>query len=322
LFQRKTFAEMRHAYVVLNATDMASGEVFAFTPQRFDDICSDLSRLPVSVGVTSSAAFPVLLSPMNLDNYSYSGCPGSPHTASWIKVALNSPNSKYINLEEAKRARYANALRKDYAGPPYRDENYLHLLDGGLADNQGIHSLTEAIMSPHSGTGLLYAINSGQVTKIVVISVNARSDPPNDVGKDKSIPGLIKVVNTVIGTPIDATTAAANSSMQELISTLKGAGEDAAKAQGSAKFAGMTVYGVSIDFDQFLPTQADLQARVKGIGTSWTLKPEQLQDTLEAGHLLLRQHPCYQQLLLDMKASDHGTPKLGHNNPPQDVVCP
>jgi hypothetical protein len=27
--------------VVMNATDMESGEVFAFTPQRFDDLCSD-----------------------------------------------------------------------------------------------------------------------------------------------------------------------------------------------------------------------------------------------------------------------------------------
>ena len=33
--------------VVMNATDMESAEVFAFTPQRFDDLCSDLDQLPL-----------------------------------------------------------------------------------------------------------------------------------------------------------------------------------------------------------------------------------------------------------------------------------
>ena len=42
----------------------------------------------------------------------------------------------YVNLEEFKRTRYANALRN--GKDAYRDERYLHLLDGGLVDNQGV----------------------------------------------------------------------------------------------------------------------------------------------------------------------------------------
>lgn len=309
LFHGATFAALRQPgspFVILNATDMESGEVFAFTPPRFDDICSDLGALPISVGVAASAAFPVALSPMSLRNYSYSyeTCPGALPPAGWIGADLTKQAARYIDLEEYKRARYANALRNGRDPPPYRNEHYLHLLDGGLADNQGIHSLSEALISTHSPTELLRAINLGQVKRIVVISVNARSDTDSDVGRNEAVPGLLKVVNTVIGTPIDATTAYANATMQELVSTLKSAGATGSLAPGKPLFAGMRVYGIAIDFDQFLPDQAALQTAVKNVGTSWTLSSGELRDVLSAGRLLLSQHPCYQRLLLDVGATD------------------
>jgi hypothetical protein len=108
-------------------------------------------------------------------------------------------------------------------------------------------------------------------------------------------------VNTVIGTPIDATTAYANASLQDLVATLKSAGESAATAPGHPRFADMRVYGIAIDFDQFASDQHTLQTDVKNIGTSWNLSPVQLQQSVDAGKILLRQHPCYQRLLLDLK---------------------
>ena len=308
LFHGATFADLRQPdapFVMLNATDMESGEVFAFTPQRFDDICSDIGVLPISVAVAASAAFPVALSPMSLRNFSYGACLGAAPAPGWISADLTKQLPRYLNLEEYKRARYANALRN---GPGrYRDEHYLHLLDGGLADNQGVHSLTDALVSPHSPVALLQAINLGQAKRIVVISVNARSDSESGVGRDAAVPGLLKVVNTVIGTPIDATTAYANATLQELLDTLKSAAATGSLAPGKPLFAGMRVYGIPIDFDQFLPDQASLQKEVKDVGTSWTLSATQLHNVMEAGQLLLRQHPCYQRLLLDIGASKTAT---------------
>jgi NTE family protein len=58
LFKNKTFASLNQRgkpYLILNATDMASGEVFAFTPQRFDDVCSDLDSQAISIGVAASS---------------------------------------------------------------------------------------------------------------------------------------------------------------------------------------------------------------------------------------------------------------------------
>ena len=97
---------------MLNATDMESGDVFAFTPQPFDDICSDLGAMPISVGVAASAAFPVALSPMSLRNYrtAMTLARAAP-SAGWISADLTKLAPRYLDLEEYKRARYANALR-------------------------------------------------------------------------------------------------------------------------------------------------------------------------------------------------------------------
>ncbi len=303
LFQNAKFADLRRPgapFTMLNATDMESGESFAFTPQRFDDICSDLDQLPLSVGVSASAAFPVAFSPASLRNYSYEGCKGAVPPAGWIQADLSLPLPRYINLEEFKRARYANALRN---GPDaFRNEHYLHLLDGGLADNQGVHSLSDALVSPHSQTQILDAINLGKAKRIVVIAVNARSDSDSGIGAQQAEPGLIQTLGIVIGTPIDATTAYANASLDTLIDQLKSAGGSATAAPGKALFAGLRVYNVPIDFDQFGPDQKALETALKNIGTSWTLTPAQLQQTLDAGKLLLTQHPCFQRLLVDLNA--------------------
>jgi len=303
LFHGARFADLRRPgapLVVMNATDMESGEVFAFTPQRFDDLCSDLDQLPLSVAVAASAAFPVALSPMSLRNYSYEECKGAIPGGGWISAELTLPLPRYINIEEYKRARYANALRN--GKDAYRNEHYLHLLDGGLVDNQGVQSLIEVLVSPHSPARILEAINSGRARRIVVIAVNARADKDNGVGENPAVPGLLKVVNTVIGAPIDATTARTNASLQDLVDTLKDAGASTARAPGKPLFAGLRVYNISVDFDQFLPEQRQLQTAVKNIGTSWSLSPMQLQQAVEAGRILLRQHPCFQRLLLDLNA--------------------
>jgi NTE family protein len=304
LFHGARFADLRQRpgapLVVMNATDMESGEVFAFTPQRFDDLCSDLDQLPLSVAVAASAAFPVALSPMSLRNYSYEECKGAVPGEGWIAAELTLPLPRYINLEEYKRARYANALRN--GKDAYRNEHYLHLLDGGLVDNQGVQSLTEVLVSPHSPARILNAINAGRARRIVVIAVNARADKDNGVGENPAVPGLIKVVNTVIGAPIDSTTARTNASLQDLVDTLKAAGASSVRAPGQPLFAGLRVYNISVDFDQFLPEQHQLQIAVKNIGTSWSLSPTQLQEAIEAGRTLLRQHPCFQRLLLDLNA--------------------
>jgi NTE family protein len=309
LFHGETFAALNRPgkpYLIMNATDMASGEVFAFTPDRFDDICSDLEEEPISVGVAASSAVPVVLSPIALRDFSAGHCKDRP-TPKWITTKLTKRLAPYIGLEDYKLALYANALR--HGSGSDRDIQYLYLLDGGLADNLGIHGLIEAIESPYAapiiagtkgGDSIIAAINNGSVRKVAVIVINARAEPPNDIYQSSSRPGIVKMIGSVTSVPIDSNTAAVSSQMEVLLSQLNAA---ATATVGNPNFKGLAVYSIKIDFDQLRasdPAQKRLRDEVKAIPTLWTISPANLQALEQAGTLLLHQHPCFQRLLLDL----------------------
>lgn len=310
LFKNKTFSELNQRdkpYLILNATDMASGEVFAFTPKRFDDICSDLDKEPISVGVGASSAVPIVLSPVAFQNYSANHCVNR-STPQWITTKLNGRFAPYANLEEFKLARYANDLR--HGQNSFRKIDYLYLLDGGLADNLAIHGLLETIASPYAapitaspGSGsstILQAINTGQIKKLAVIVINARADPATAIYQTPSRPGVVGMVGSVTSVPIDSTTSSVNSQMEVLLAQLNAAGGGGAD---NPQFAGLNVYAVQIDFDQLRtsdPTQRGLRDKVKAIPTLWTITKDNREVIEQVGMMLLHQHPCFQRLLVDM----------------------
>jgi len=302
LFHRATLAELNQPgkpFIVLNATDMAGGDTFALVPRRFDDVCSNHDVLPLATAVSASAAFPILLTPVSFQNFSVS-CVGRLRDGQWIAIDLSNPYTPYLNLPEYRDARYSNDLRH---GPnPFRDIDYVYLLDGGLADNLGTRSLRSALIAPYDDAGVLHAINDGRIRSLVIIVVNARSDPPNNVYQQPERPGIVSMVKTVASVPIDANTANSQIALSGLLGELANA---TVSTGGSAKFA-MKISGITIDFDQIpADTQAhrDMRDAAKRLPTSWTLTPPQLQLTETVGRFLLHRDPCYRALVADLRAS-------------------
>lgn len=317
LYGHKTFAELNRPgkpYLIMNATDMVSGEVFAFTPQRFDDICSDLDAQAISTGVVASAAVPLLFAPIALQNHSAVHCAGRP-APQWISKRLKGEYARYLNPDEFKLARYANDLRH---GPDtFRQIDYLYFLDGGLADNLAVHGLLEAMSSPYaapivkaqgaatepSGT-LLEAINNGRAKKIVVIVINARADPASKLNQSDSRPGIFGMIGSVVSVPINSASSSINGQMDALVSQFNASGGGTGAATPSAPlFVDLKTYGIEIDFDQLRaddPVQRALRDEAKEIPTLWTISKPNLDVIEAAGVTLLRQHPCFQRLLSDL----------------------
>jgi NTE family protein len=158
--------------VILNATDMASGEVFSFLPSGFDNLCSDLSRFPLAGGVAASAAFPILLTPITLKNWTVeAGCPVNPYPSS-IRSALMA-SDRYTNLAKYKSALQTEQLR----GCPYPCSDsdhrsptvlYQHLLDGGLVDNLGTSAILQELFS-NDPSSQLRQLNNGGIHNLVAL---------------------------------------------------------------------------------------------------------------------------------------------------------
>ena len=297
LFDHRTYADLQERglpIILLNATDMASGEVFAFGPSRFDDLCSNLSVLPISTAVAASSAFPILLSPITLRDFSGPSCPlqGRPSFAAFVQ---RDPDAQFINFDQYEEALYENDLQH---GPDARtDIRYVHLLDGGLADNLGVTTLGRVITEPDKDARFLYLLNTAPPKKFVVISVRARSFVESPLYRQEAAPGEVSMIGAVTGIPLDANTGSLDDKFADLLG-------DLSQALQNVTPAGQTppqVSYIDIDPDQLPAPQAALRNAVEAIPTGWTVTCEQRLTIQQTVHDLLVINPQYQALLAALK---------------------
>ncbi len=306
LFEGYTFDSLarasRRPFVILNATNMANGERFEFTQEQFDFIASDLSSYPVARAVAASSAFPILLSPITLKNY--------PHT----NFVLPKEYASGLEDYDFNRRRYHwaknRAIYQDDARLPY-----LHLMDGGLADNIGLRPI-EAAYQRSSGF-IRKLLNDGKIEKFVVIVVNARTADKDEISEDESSPGLKVVASKT------ATVAMENYSV-ETVEVLRELRKERVKAQkniaacqkrldqcsGAAplpKFAGeIDPYVIEVNFEALKDHKR--REYFLSLPTSFSLTKEQVQSLIDVGPQLLNDSPDYQDFLRDLAVPDESAP--------------
>jgi NTE family protein len=132
LYHGATFGDLAkrsHIKTWINATDIANNTPFLFSPETFDALCSDLSKLPLSEAVSASAAFPIVFTPVVLETH-----PGDCHyrEPDWLTAARYNP-------EATSTMRAYGAALESYARAD--DVKYVKLLDGGITDNFGTTGL-------------------------------------------------------------------------------------------------------------------------------------------------------------------------------------
>jgi len=181
VFDHATYTELgkrRRPYIILHATSMADGAPFEFTQDEFDFLGSDLGPFHVGRAVAASSAFPFLLSPVSLKSYPTTGFVIPPTVSSALETREMNPS------------RYAWARQRLdlMAG---QDAKWVHLLDGGLADNIGLRSILRAY--DRSDGFIAQRINAGHIKRLIVIAVNARTDPPEQLSRQERSPALADV---------------------------------------------------------------------------------------------------------------------------------
>jgi NTE family protein len=147
--------------VAINATDLYNSTPFAFTQFFFDGLCSDVRQVRVADAVAASMAVPVAFRPVLMESYA-SRCEGPPD---WVPRVLDDRNAS-VNVHQTAYA-FLN-----YRGNTTASQRYVHLSDGGVADNLGLLSL-HVMRAAEGPPSPLTAREALQARRVLFLVVNA-----------------------------------------------------------------------------------------------------------------------------------------------------
>lgn len=192
LFDKKTYRDLavrrQRPFLALHATDMTTLSRFEFTQGTFDLLCSDLGELPIAWASASSSALPLALSPITLKNYA--------GQCSHQHVAL---------LERAKREGgiAAQVANEALSYMDVQKRPYVHLVDGGLADNMALRGILEAVGLVGGYEQLLRLSRVKQIHKLVILAVNAETTPDAVEYRSDQVPVMSQAMRSMIDAPVN-----------------------------------------------------------------------------------------------------------------------
>jgi NTE family protein len=167
-------------YIVINGTDISTGNRFSFNQPIFDIIASDVGSYPISRAVAASSAVPGALSPISLKNYTGLYPVAAP---AWVTKEYGS---------EAGQARVQGMRMKSYLNT--NNCPYIHLSDGGVVDNLGLRTYMDVTSILDDSPELRAKTDEiSNIRKVVLIVVNSAVKRDKGWGKSKKPPGNIPV---------------------------------------------------------------------------------------------------------------------------------
>ena len=290
IFEHATFADMQKSggpFVAINATEMTMGVRFQFSQQYFNPICGDLSEYPVARAVTASSAVPVLFSPVTLTNRA--GECGWQEPA-WAQQALDTPE---------RTSRRYNLASNLIALTDREQRPYLHLFEGGLADNLGLRALLDGVLRHDGITQTLKALGMEQTRRVVVILVNAETALDVDSSKHLKAPTFAASISAATSVPLSRysfeTVALMKNRLKDWEQESYEAECGSVPRKADSECKGVAFHFIEVNFSEHPdPTERDY---LKLLPTSFVLPDEAVDRLIEAGGEILRNNREYQQLL-------------------------
>ncbi len=283
LYEGATFADLAEKdgpTVLINSTDLFTGSPFSFIQSDFDYLCSDLAPVSISRAVSASTAVPLLFAPIHLKNYA-GKCDFTPPPD--MEEALKHP-------EKSERRNYVAQVKQSYLTPGLGRR--VHLVDGGVSDNLGVHSIFDKVFtSNRDEIAKLRNERIPGVRHLVIIVVNAETQPSPEQKLTDNVPTLGVIMNSITNTQISRY----NFETMELLKSNFSLWEKIMSTPENP----IAFHVIDVSFKE----EKDSEERVylQNVPTSFKLKEEQVTRLRAAGRSLLRQQADYQRLLRDLK---------------------
>jgi NTE family protein len=306
LFQGATFGDLlsRQApAAVVSGTDISTGSRLAFYQQDFDLLCSDLNKVRLSRAAATSSAVPVVLSPVTFNNYG--GTCGYEYP-SWVQEVAKSEGRARPSARAYKRYLEMREFQNS------KDRPYIHLVDGGVADNIGVRAILETLEALGASAAGRAEIGFTGIRRIVVIVVNARSAPKTDWDRHENPPGIVSQLLQSSGVPIDRysfETVELMKDRQEIygwrreiqILRARVAGATEAEAEASVPLPNLAIHTMEVSFEDI--QDLDERAYFMNLPTSFVLAKESVDRLREVAGRLLRESKDYQSMVRDLGGS-------------------
>lgn len=281
IFRKCTFTNLQNKkgpFIQINATDLGTGQPFRFTQDMFDYLCSDLSGYKIARAVAASSAVPVAFAPIALANFP--GC-----------EKVSQERKKIIKDEEIADGRIQKIVR-DYS--TYLDKNnrrYIHLVDGGISDNLGVHSVYDHIEI--LGGARIAAKKLGiKIPKyLAIIIVNAQTNPTKTIELSDDEPEILEVIDAVTDTQMH------RYNLETISMAHKNLIRWAQELSTSDKI--IKPYFIEISFESIhsMPERRFYN----NIATSLALPANQVNKLINEGRTLLKHSEAFQSLVHDLK---------------------
>src|SRR5262245_26944115 len=303
LFEGATFRDLlgkQGPVAIATGTDISTGSRLAFFQNDFDLLCSDLNTVRLSRAAATSSAVPVVLSATTWNNYG--GTCGFQYPG-WV-ADVTKPGHARPAARALQRYREMQEFQNS------KDRPYIHLVDGGVADNIGVRGVLETLEQLAASAAFQGEVGFGVIRRIVLIVVNARSAPRTDWDKQESPPGIFGQLLQASGVPIDRYSFETVELMKDraeihkwrrelLVARARLAGMSEAQAEASVPKISLEVLDVSFDA---IPDPKE-RAYFLNLPTSFVLQAEEVDRLREVAGRLLRQSPEYETIVHGMGAT-------------------
>jgi len=281
VFHGATFADMKKEgpLILINASDLGYGVRFTFVQEYFNLLCSDIGAFPVARAVTASSAVPVLFNPVVVRNYEdcKNGIPD------WLKAAQARAEDDVELAQVVEGVETYDRKEK---------RQFAHFVDGGITDNLGLRAVWEVVELSGGARQFTHKRKRTPPKSLVVIAINASTDPEPDMDTSNKQPSLTETVSAVTDVQLHRYNVATLELMKDTIQ----------RWADELSTPGRTVkpYFMTLSFRGLQESERGFFNRIP---TTFSLSDEQVDKLIAAGRDLVRNSPDFQRFLRELGKS-------------------
>lgn len=281
-------AQPRKPFAVIYAADMVSGGRFEFVQEQFDFLCSDLDEVKLARAVAASSAVPLLLSPVTFWNHAGAAAGKDCGPPLLRQAARSQPGGA-----SSRRLVELEGYRDLQAGQPRRP--FIHLVDGGLADNVSARGPTDYIGQFGGLVSSARFAGYRHLRRVVFIVVNAETSVRSPEDLSAQVPGPLRTAFALADIPINRNSDVA---LDQMRATVQAWREDVRQPQARGEdtpFADdVEFHLIEVSLDS---PDAALSERLKAIPTTLELPESDIALLREHARQRLRSSPEFRAML-------------------------